>query len=47
MFMLYKFLEGSKEFETRGKPLGDIRPKNIVYTKSGDIKMINLATFPW
>lgn len=26
-------------------PLGDIRPKNILVTKEGEIKMINVASF--
>ena len=43
---MYKLLEGSKEFQKKEISLGDIRPKNMLVTKEGDIKMVNVATFP-
>lgn len=46
LYMLYKLLEGSKEFQRKQQPLGDIRPKNILVTKDQDIKMVNVASFP-
>jgi hypothetical protein len=45
-FILYKLLEGCKEFQLRGEAVGDIRPEKIVKCKNGDLKMINVASFP-
>ena len=39
-------MEGSKEFQKKEVNLGDIRPKNILVTKEGEIKMVNVASFP-
>lgn len=38
---------GLKEFQVRGKRVGDIRPSQIVITNQKALKMINLASFPW
>lgn len=45
--ILYNFLVGLKEFQIKGKRVGDIRPSQIVITNQKSLKMINLASFPW
>lgn len=35
LLMLYKLLQGGKEFQKKGLKVGDIRTKNILITKSG------------
>lgn len=38
---------GLKEFQIKGKRLGDIRPSQIVITNQKNLKIINIASFPW
>jgi hypothetical protein len=45
--MLYKLLEGAKEFQKKGMNVGDIRTKTILITKSSELKMVNVATSPY
>jgi hypothetical protein len=47
LFILYKCVTGLKEFQIYGKRLGDIRPSQMVITNQREIKMINVASFPW
>jgi hypothetical protein len=43
---MYKLLEGCKEFQMANEKVGDIRSCKIVKTKNGDLKLINVASFP-
>jgi hypothetical protein len=43
---MYKLLEGAKEFQLRKIRIGDIKSSKIVKTKNGDLKMINVASYP-
>lgn len=44
--MLYRFMEGAKEFQKKGLNVGDIRTKNMLVTRNHEIKMVNIASFP-
>ena len=45
--ILYNLLMGLKEFQLSGVKVGDIRPAQMVVTHSQQIKMVNIASFPW
>ncbi len=46
MYLLYRLLQGGKEFQKNSMHFGDIRTRNILITRSSEVKMINVASFP-
>jgi hypothetical protein len=45
-YVIWALADASKKMISKGTKLGDIRPHNILFNETGDVKITNLISWP-